>query len=213
MSAPTALSFSKLIFPETQKSKNNVEEITSKKVDSESNVMDAACKGAQFGFRLIGAIISNIVAFVSFVAFLNAIIWWLGHLVGFEDFSFEYILGKVMIPVTWLLGVDFDDCEKVGRLIGLKMTINEFVAYKKMGEQIRDGQLNRKSEIIATFALCSFANPGAIGSMIATLTTLCPSQRSTITKNVFRAFIGGTVTCFLTAAIASLLMPEDGIKN
>lgn len=61
----------------------------------------------------------------------------------------------------------------------------------------------RKSEIVATFALCSFANPGSIGTMIATLTTLCPTQRSAITKNVFRAFLGGTVTCFLTAAIAS----------
>lgn len=61
----------------------------------------------------------------------------------------------------------------------------------------------RKSEIIATFALCSFANPGSIGSMIATMTTLCPSQRSVITRHVFRAFIGGTVTCFLTSAIAS----------
>jgi len=190
-----------------------VEQISTIKTSDECNVMDAACKGAQFGLQLVGAIIANIVAFVSFVAFLNAIISWLGHLVGIENLSFEYMLGKILIPVTLLLGVDFSESETVGRLIGLKMTINEFVAYKEMGELIKTNKLSRKSEIIATFALCSFANPGSIGSMIATLTTLCPSQRSAITENVFRAFVGGTVTCFLTAAIASLLMPEDGFKD
>ncbi|CAH1713762.1 sodium/nucleoside cotransporter 2-like [Aphis gossypii] len=213
MSAPTALSFSKLIFPETEKSLNSIDQICTKKTNDEGNVMDAACKGAQFGLKIIGAIVANIVAFVSFVAFINAIITWLGHLVGFEDLSFEYVLGKILIPVTWLLGVDPSECEAVGKLIGLKMTINEFVAYKQMGDLIKEGKLNRKSEIVATFALCSFANPGSIGSMIATLTTLCPTQRSSITKNVFRAFLGGTVTCFLTAAIASLLMPDEGLQN
>jgi len=213
MSAPTALSFSKLIFPETEKSLNNVDQICTKKTDNEGNVMDAACKGAQFGLKIIGAIVANIVAFVSFIAFLNAMISWLGHLVGFEGISFEYLLGKMLIPVTLLLGVDPSECEAVGKLIGLKMTINEFVAYKQMGDLIKEGKINRKSEIIATFALCSFANPGSIGSMIATLTTLCPAQRSSITKNVLRAFFGGTVTCFLTAAVASLLMPDEGLHN
>ncbi|XP_008189872.1 sodium/nucleoside cotransporter 2 isoform X2 [Acyrthosiphon pisum] len=213
MSAPTALSFSKLIFPETEKSMNSVDQICTKKTTDEGNVMDAACKGAQFGLKIIGAIVANIVAFVSFVAFINAIISWLGHLVGLDDLTFEYVLGKILIPVTWLLGVDPSECEAVGKLIGLKMTINEFVAYKQMGDLIKEGKLNRKSEIVATFALCSFANPGSIGSMIATLTTLCPTQRSAITKNVFRAFLGGTVTCFLTAAIASLLMPDEGLKD
>ncbi|XP_025192258.1 sodium/nucleoside cotransporter 2 [Melanaphis sacchari] len=213
MSAPTALSFSKLIFPETEKSLNSVDQICTKKTNDEGNVMDAACKGAQFGLKIIGAIVANIVAFVSFVAFLNAIISWLGDLVGIEGLSFEYVLGKILIPVTWLLGVDPSECETVGKLIGLKMTINEFVAYKQMGDLIKEGKLSPKSKIVATFALCSFANPGSIGSMIATLTTLCPSQRSSITKNVFRAFLGGTVTCFLTAAIASLLMPDEGLQN
>ncbi|KAF0750282.1 sodium/nucleoside cotransporter 2-like, partial [Aphis craccivora] len=110
--------------------------------NDEGNVMDAACKGAQFGLKIIGAIVANIVAFVSFVAFINALISWLGHLVGFEDLSFEYVLGKILIPVTWLLGVDPSECEVVGKLIGLKMTINEFVAYKQMGDLIKEGKLN-----------------------------------------------------------------------
>ncbi|KAF0760377.1 sodium/nucleoside cotransporter 2-like, partial [Aphis craccivora] len=142
MSAPTALSFSKLIFPETEKSLNSVDQICTKKTNDEGNVMDAACKGAQFGLKIIGAIVANIVAFVSFVAFINALISWLGHLVGFEDLSFEYVLGKILIPVTWLLGVDPSECEVVGKLIGLKMTINEFVAYKQMGDLIKEGKLN-----------------------------------------------------------------------
>ncbi|XP_025416357.1 sodium/nucleoside cotransporter 2-like isoform X2 [Sipha flava] len=142
MSAPTALSFSKLIFPETQKSLTNIEQLSTKKVSNENNVVDAACKGAQFGLHLIGAIIANIIAFVSFVAFINAIICWLGSLVGIKNLSFEVILGKILIPVTWILGVDYSECETVGRLIGLKMTINEFVAYRQMGKWKNENKLN-----------------------------------------------------------------------
>ncbi|XP_050429974.1 sodium/nucleoside cotransporter 2-like isoform X2 [Adelges cooleyi] len=209
MSAPTALSFSKLIFPETEKLVIRDEEITTNKHRNGCNVVDAACNGAQFAVQLVGAIIANIIAFVSFVTFVDAVLSWLGSLIGFQEFNFEYVLGKTLIPVAWMLGTDYEECELVAKLIGLKITTNEFIAYKKMGTLISENKLNRKSEIIATFALCSFANPGSVGSMIGTLTTLAPTQRSVIVKHIFRAFIGGTVTTLLTAAIASLLMSDD----
>ncbi|XP_050534670.1 sodium/nucleoside cotransporter 2-like [Daktulosphaira vitifoliae] len=207
MSAPTALSFSKLIFPETEEPFTKNQEITAPSIEKNGcNVVDAACRGAQFAVQMVSAIIANIIAFVSFVAFINALLSWLGILVGFEEFNFEYILGKTLIPIAWVLGTEFDECETVAKLIGLKITTNEFIAYKKLGSLKTEHKLSPKSEIIATFALCSFANPGSMGSMIATLTTLAPSQQTSIVKNIFRAFVGGTVTTLLTAAIASLLM-------
>lgn len=109
------------------------------------------------------------------------------------------------MPVSWMLGVPWDQCEYVGTLIGLKSVVNEFVAYQKLGEFKLQGKLSPRSEAIATYAICGFANPGSVGIMIGCLTAIAPQKRRQITQVAFRAFVAGTLVCFLTASVAGKL--------
>lgn len=209
MAAPAALSYAKLLYPETESSKTKVDNMRDLKSE-ERSVIDAACKGAIAGSEMVFGIIASIIAVVSFIAFIDHIIIWLGLLVGFEGISLQYILSVVFVPLTLMMGVQPSECHRVAELIGIKTTVNEFLAYKQLGEYKNKHLLSPRSEAIATFALCSFANPSSVGSMIATLSVLCPSQRENVTNLSIRAFIGGSITCFITACIAGLLYPEEG---
>lgn len=167
--------------------------------------MDAATKGALAGIPLVLGIIANIVAFVSLISFLNAMLSWLGLLVGFPELTFEYILSKVFIPLSWIMGVPWDQCEDVATLIGLKTVVNEFVAYQKLGEFKRAGRLTPRVEGIATFAICGFANPGSVGIMMGGLGSMAPDKREEIAAVALRAFVAGSAVCFMTASIAGKL--------
>ena len=112
------------------------------------------------------------------------------------------ILAKLFVPLSWMMGVPWEECETVGRLIGLKTTVNEFIAYQRLGEFKKAHQLSVRAEAIATFAICGFSNPGSLGILIASLTTMAPEKRKDIIKSAIRAFIGGTLVCTLTACIA-----------
>ncbi|KAG8222826.1 hypothetical protein J437_LFUL005032, partial [Ladona fulva] len=200
MSAPAALCYSKLLYPETEKSKTASQNITMDK-GSESNVLDAAASGAISAIELIAGIIANLVAFVSFIAFLNAIVSWFGGLVGVGYISFEWILGKVFIPLAWLLGVAPDECEEVALLMGLKTIVNEFVAYQKLSGLMKAGKLTKRASTLATYALCGFSNPGSVGILVGSLSAMAPDRKSTITEVALRSFVGGCITCFLTACV------------
>ena len=114
MSAPAALAFAKLFYPETEKSKTKAENI---KIEApqEANVLDAATQGATSAGILVVNITAIVVAFIAFMAFLNSIVAFLGDLVGVSGLSFDVILGKIFIPLSFLMGVDWEDCEKVSR--------------------------------------------------------------------------------------------------
>lgn len=100
------------------------------------------------------------------------------------------------------MGVPWEDCEDVGTLIGLKMVVNELIAYQKMGEFKKQGRIYGRSEAIATFAICGFANPGSIGIQIGVFSSLAPKKKKHITKVIIRAFLAGSAVCFLTASVA-----------
>ncbi|XP_063984863.1 uncharacterized transporter YutK-like isoform X2 [Diachasmimorpha longicaudata] len=208
MSAPAALCYSKLFYPETEKSQTTFKNIPLQKSE-DTSVMDAATKGALAGIPLVLGIVANIVAFVSFISFLNGILSWIGGLVGFPALTFEYLLSKAFMPLSWIMGVPWDQCEDVGTLIGLKTVVNEFVAYQKLGEFKAQGKLSPRVEGIATFAICGFSNPGSIGIMMGGLGSMAPDKREQIAAVAIRAFIAGSAVCFLTAAIAGILMNED----
>lgn len=106
------------------------------------------------------------------------------------------------MPLSWLIGVPWHECEDVGHLIGLKTVVNEFVAYQKLGEFKQEHRLSPRSEAIATYAICGFSNPGSIGIMIGGLSTMAPEKREQITNIALRAFIAGSLVTFLTASIA-----------
>ena len=106
------------------------------------------------------------------------------------------------MPLSWMLGVPWDQCEDVATLIGLKTVVNEFVAYKKLGEFKSARKLTPRTEAIATYAICGFSNPGSIGIMMGGLGSMAPTKRQQIAQCITRAFIAGSAVCFLTACTA-----------
>lgn len=153
MAAPAALCFAKLFYPETEESKTDAENIQLEKswvsdrvpIDgvwstrflahrTDSSILDAASNGANAAISLILGICANIVAFVAFVAFLNAFVSWIFVLVGYDGITFEWIFSKLFIPLAWVIGIEWDDCEDVAKLIATKTIINEFVAYERLGK-------------------------------------------------------------------------------
>lgn len=109
---------------------------------ADASLLDAASNGASKAVNVILSIIANLVAVLSFTAFADGILQWATRLVGFDDVGLQFILGKVFIPVSWALGVDWEDCEAVGYIIGSKTIINEFVAYQILGEFIKAGKIS-----------------------------------------------------------------------
>ncbi|KAJ3652470.1 hypothetical protein Zmor_018431 [Zophobas morio] len=206
MSAPAALCYSKLMYPEVEEVLVKRENVKKIKMEYES-LLDAAVKGAGEAAMIVLGIIANLISFIATIYFINGVLSWLGTLVGYTEegelWTLEIILGKVFIPLTYTMGVQWDECEKVGQLIGVKTIVNEFVAFQKMGEM----DLSPKSKIIATYSICGFANPGSVGIMLSTLGAFMPNKRENLTRLVFRAFLGGCFVCFMTACIAGLLTP------
>ncbi|KAJ6639062.1 Solute carrier family 28 member 3 [Pseudolycoriella hygida] len=207
MAAPGAVCFAKLFYPETEGSQTTAENIELQK-STDSNILDAASNGAGTAISIVMGIIANIVAFVAFVAFLNAIVSWLGSLIGYDFLTFEWIFAKIFIPVAWIIGIEWNDCEKVAEVIASKTIINEFVAYERLGVLKGTGQISLRSSAITTFAICGFANPSSLGILIGALSTMSPESRHKITAVAFRAFISGSIICFMTASIAGLLITD-----
>ncbi|XP_055535811.1 solute carrier family 28 member 3 [Wyeomyia smithii] len=212
MAAPAALCFAKLIYPETEESKTRSDNIQMEK-STDSSVLDAASNGASIATALVLGIIANLIAFVSFIAFLNGILAWLGTLIGLEDVSLENIFGAIFRPLAFVMGVPWDESYYVGKLIGTKTIINEFVAYQRLGEFIKNNLLSPRSSAIATYAICGFANPSSLGILIGALSAMVPEKRSVFTAVAFRAFITGSIVCFMTASIAGLLMDANIFNN
>ncbi|CAK9833522.1 Solute carrier family 28 member 3 [Anthophora retusa] len=208
MATPAALCYSKLFYPETEKSAVNFENIKLGKSDA-SSLMDAASRGAAAAIPLVLGIIANIIGFVSLVSLINEVLSWIGLLVGYKGLSFELILSKVFIPLSWIMGVPWDKCEYVATLIGLKTVVNEFVAYETLGKYKKQGIIFGRTEAIATFAICGFANPSSFGITLSVLTALAPDRKENIAKAITRAFIAGSAVCFLTACTAGLLISND----
>lgn len=104
--------------------------------------MDAASNGANLAINIVLGITANIVAFMAFVAFLNGLVEYLGVLVGYDGISFEWFLSKLFIPLAWLIGIPWADCEKVAYVIASKMIINEFVAYERLGIMKRAAEIS-----------------------------------------------------------------------
>lgn len=122
---------------------NDISKINEFLVCSEdSSLLDAASSGASNAVPIVLGIIANIVAFVAFVAFLNGIVSWLGFLVGLDDIDFEWIFSKIFIPLAWAMGVPKDDCDIIAKVVATKTIINEFVAYERLGEYIKNDQIS-----------------------------------------------------------------------
>ncbi|XP_043657877.1 solute carrier family 28 member 3 [Drosophila teissieri] len=208
MAAPATLAISKLYMPETEESLTSSDSIELEK-SQDSSLLDAASSGASNAVPIVLGIIANIVAFVAFIAFLNGLVSWFGYLVGLEQIDFEWIFSKLFIPLVWAMGVPKEDCDIIAKVVATKTIINEFVAYERLGQYIENNQITARSAGIATFAICGFANPSSLGILIGSLSAMAPHRRSTITEVAFRAFVVGSIVCFVSASFAGILIQEE----
>ena len=209
MSAPAALACAKILYPEVEisKTKKDISIEKGGKKD-EANVIDAATRGASSAAMIVLQITAIVIACIAFVAFLNAVVVYLGGLVGFDKtFTFEFILGKIFIPLAYMMGVEWNECEQVGLLIGMKTAVNEFIAYRNLGLVMN--KLSPRTVSITTYALCGYANPGSIGIQLATFGALCPERMADYSTVILRAFFAGSLACFMTACIAGALIDSS----
>ncbi len=206
MSAPAALAVAKLMFPEEE----TPETMGGVKLDIERpdvNVIDAASRGASDGLHLALNVGAMLLAFIALIGLLNAIIGWAGGLVGLPMLSIEFILGWILAPLTYLMGVPWADAPTVGALFGLKTVVNEFVAYFQLAGILNGGvAIEPRSVIIATYGLCGFANFSSIAIQIGGIGGIAPDRRQDLARLGLRAMIGGTLAAFMTATIAGMLL-------
>jgi len=217
ISAPAAIVAAKMLQPEEKD--RDIREQTEMKTDMGSNLLDAVTRGTTDGVRLAVNVAAMLLVFTALIYMLNQMMMqgpgnWLGlneqirQATGerFEGLSFTYLLGLIFAPIAWLLGTPAEDITLVGQLLGQKTVLNEFIAYAEFNKlRASDIQLHPKSKLIATYALCGFANFASIGIQIGGIGALAPSQRKTLTEMGLKSLIGGTVACFLTACIAGVL--------
>ena len=196
MSAPAALVIAKIIYPETEKSMTQGDlKMEVKKIDD--NMVEAVARGATDGMRLAVNVATMLIAIVALVTGFN-------YLLGLIGFSLEQILGWIFSPLAFCMGVPYSDIFSIGALMGEKIVLTELVAYGHLQEQI--AELNTKSTIIASYALCGFANFASIGIQIGGIGALAPSRRKDLAKVAMKAMFAGALASWLTATIAGILI-------
>jgi CNT family concentrative nucleoside transporter len=174
---------------------------------SDANVIEAAASGAATGVQLAINVAAMLMAFIALVALLNFILGWAGGLVGYSSLSLQAILGFVLRPLAWVMGVPWQDTVYVGSLIGLKISLNEFVAYATFAGDLAAGQaLDPRSAIILTYALLGFANFSSIAIQIGGIGGLAPERKSEIASIGLRAMVAGNLAAFMSASLAGMLV-------
>jgi len=213
MAAPATLVVAKLLIPETGTplTRGTVKMEVEK---TSSNIIDAAAAGAGDGLKLALNIGAMLLAFIALIALLNAPLTWIGEVTGLaaqigKPTNLSTIFGYVLAPIAWVIGTPWADATTVGSLIGQKVVINEFVAYTELSQivngQIAGVSLSEEGRLIATYALCGFANFSSIAIQIGGIGGLAPERRHDLAKFGLRAVLGGTIATFMTATIAGVL--------
>jgi len=198
MSAPAALMIAKVIYPETERPKTvNSDNIDLKSKDT--NAMDAIGRGATDGMKLAANVAAMLIAFISIVAMINFIL-------GYADTSLQDILGMIFKPIAWSMGVPWEEANIVGTLMGEKIVLTELIAFGDLTNYIKNDLLSKRSAIIASYALCGFANVGSIGIQLGGIGAMAPERRGDLSNLVFKAMIGGALASWLTASIAGILI-------
>jgi len=206
MNAPAGLYLSKILLPETDVplTKGSLRMEVQK---PGANIIEAAAGGAGQGMQLALNVGAMLMAFVALVALVNYLLGWVGGLLGQEGLTLQLMLGQVLRPIAWLIGVPWSETAYVGGLVGIKVVLNEFVAYAQFARELGAGVvLSPRSTIILTYALLGFANFSSIAIQIGGIGGLAPERRSEIAGLGLRAMIAGNLAAFTSAAIAGMLV-------
>ena len=214
MAAPGAVIISKILIPQTQEIDSNVE-VSKEKIGS--NVLDAISNGTVEGLKLAVNVASMLLVFIAFLAMGNFILLKIGSFTGlnsliydlsngqFSELSLQVILGYIFAPLMWLLGVCSEDITIVGRLIGEKLIMTEFIGYISLGDLKSAGSFTQEKSItMATYMLCGFANFASIGIQIGGIGSLAPSKRKLLSELGMKALLAGTLASLLSATIVGM---------
>jgi CNT family concentrative nucleoside transporter len=198
MSAPAALVIAKIIYPETETSETfgDLKIAMDKKDD---NIMEALSRGATNGMKLAANVAAMLVAFVAIIAMVNAIL-------GLMDLSLQQILGWIFSPLAWVMGVPWNEAGIIGSLMGEKLVLTELIAYGDLAELMATNSISDRSAIIASYALCGFANFASVGIQLGGIGGIAPERRKDLAKLGLKAMFGGALASWLTATIAGLLI-------
>ena len=205
MNVPAAMYLGKIMHPETAvpETAGTLQLRTER---TEHGVIEAAAAGAGQGMQLALNVGAMLIAFVALVALLNAVLGWAGGFAGHPELSLQLILGTLLRPLAWLMGIPWQESTYAGGLIGLKATLNEFVAYGQFSADVRNGMpVSPRTAIILTYALLGFANFASIAIQIGGIGGLAPERRSEIASYGLRAMVAGNLAAFTSAAIAGVL--------
>ncbi|CAF1038258.1 unnamed protein product [Rotaria sp. Silwood1] len=230
MAAAGALGFAKLLLPETHHSKTTWETVKNTPLPEQHNVIDALLTGAGNTLKICGYLIANLIAFIGILHFADIVISWFFSLVHHPEINFQYLLGLLLYPFSIIIGIPLRDCLLSSKLIGIKISLNEFIAYQQLSKILKlrnelisnntfslylNGTLTLPNDtpmlwddvspIILTYALCGFSNFGSMGIALATLGVFAPTRKRTLTKIVPRALIASIMVSLMTASIAGLL--------
>ncbi|TKB00812.1 NupC/NupG family nucleoside CNT transporter [Alteromonas portus] len=203
MAAPGGLLMAKIILPETSKPNEDLHDVDAEDT-AYANVFDAAASGAASGMQLALNVGAMLLAFIALIAMFNGLIGWTAALFGYENVTFEGILGYVLQPLAWAIGVPWEEAQLAGSFIGQKMVVNEFVAYLNFLEN--QSQLSEASQAIITFALCGFANFSSIAILMGGIGAMAPTRRKEIARLGLKAVIAATLSNLMSAALAGFYL-------
>lgn len=198
MSAPAALVIAKIIYPETESSET-MGDLKIHVEQNSSNAMEALGNGATDGLKLAANVGAMLVAFISIVALVN-------YLLSFAGTSMDAILAIVFKPLAWTMGVPWEEAGQMGMLMGKKIVFTELIAYGDLKDIIAEGQISERTAIIASYALCGFANFGSIGIQLGGIGAMAPERKKDLAKLVTKAMVGGALASWLTATVAGILI-------
>jgi CNT family concentrative nucleoside transporter len=205
MAIPGGLLYAKILVPTSEPTR-----ILTTKVEfgdeRATNLIEAAADGTQKGLGVAVAVGAMLISFVGLIALANGLVGWIGGFAGYPAASIEAMLGWVLAPLAWVLGVPWDQASLVGGAIGQKFAFNEFFAYASLSPVLKGGTLDPRTSAILCFALCGFANLTSIAIQLASFSSLAPERRPELARYGFRAILAGTLSNLTSAAIAGLFI-------
>jgi CNT family concentrative nucleoside transporter len=217
MAAPGALVIAKIVFPETEVSET-MGKVTLEVKKEHSNIMDAIASGASDGMKISINVIAMLIGVIALIALIDALLGYFGHFLAWtglslsvlgldvDHLSLKSVVGSLFSLLAIVMGVPPKESMSVGSLMGTKMVINEFVAYSDLSPMIAKGILSAKSVVIASFALCGFANFSSVAIQLGGIGAIAPNRKADLAKLGLKAMICGTMASYISASLAGILM-------
>jgi CNT family concentrative nucleoside transporter len=217
MAAPGALVISKIVFPETEASETKGK-VTLEVKKEHSNIMDAISHGASDGMKISINVIAMLIGVIALIALIDALLGYFGHFLSWTGLSLNAIglnldnlrlkdvVGAIFSLFAIVMGVPVSESLSVGSLMGTKMVINEFVAYSDLSPMIAQGLLSAKSIVIASFALCGFANFSSVAIQLGGIGAIAPTRKADLARLGLKAMLCGTMASYISASLAGILM-------